>query len=633
MSRFGFVLAAAILVAAMPDRVTAQLSDVDRSRLAVEISRAAEELDPRLFPDLDACKAALLQSVESVERYFARATDPANRKAWLEYLDLDPLVEAIQSNQPPEELARPAIDLRYRLIGTAPGLELSTIARLRDAVEQLIEAIRFHESERSLESLARQLESLAARVAVLGDRPSAEDCAVISAVTGVLESSGQAANLVRSLRNTFARPNLSVQISESMVQSVINLGVQRTRPVRDCILGTTLVGDATLSGNITANLLPSLGTARINVNLAGCVVSRNIGYNRSVRIRSTGYGDVSVSRDVTIGQAGLALQPVHARAGLRSEIGSVEHHLALVRNIARKKAFQQKPLAERIAAEKLRQRVSEQFIEQTGEVSSRAKLDVLANVRPLLKRLALDEPAQFWSSTEESIVIDAAFRRRDQLASVVSPPSIQRPFDVAVQVHESVIDNVCAPVLAGRTLSERRLNDLLEKAGRPVPAAPVDEEVEPPFEIDFARLRPVIFEAREQTLRIGFRGTRFAQGSRELKQAMEITALYQPVATAPGTAVLRRMGDVDVDFPGGRRLTVAQAGLKRTIQKKFSDVFPEEVLGRPWMVPQDTKMESLRGRSFLPGSIDARDSWLTITLRSGPTGTVHGGTVHGGTRP
>ena len=118
----------------------------------------------------------------------------------------------------------------------------------------------------------------------------------------------------------------------------------------------------------------------------------------------------------------------------------------------------------------------------------------------MLKRLSLSKPTQHWSSTEDAISIDAVFRGPEQLSSIVTRPDVPTPFAVALQIHESAIENAFSVMLAGRTLNERRLNELLEKVGRLKPAGS-DDESEPPFEISFSRSRPVIFEARNQSLR------------------------------------------------------------------------------------------------------------------------------------
>lgn len=609
----------------------AQIPEAERTRLAAEIEASVDDLDPARFPQLVDSKASVATRIEAVRSFFARATTPENGLAWMDYLQVDPLDDAILTDASPSVLAREAIDLRYRLIGTAPGLELTALTRLRQSVEQLIESIRFRDPERAKESLARQLTALAQRVRALDDNPSADDLASISALSGVLASSGQAPGLVITLRNTFNRPNVAILIGEPLVQTAIYQKVNQSRPVRDCILGTRIIGDATLNGTVTGHLIPAVGHARLNLTLTGNVVSNSLGYNGPVRLRTVGFGDVTASRQVMISDSGIVLSPVQGQASLRTEIRAIEHKLRLVRKIARKKAAEQKPRAERIATGKMRRQVVEQFASQTREATAVTTPDTLSRIRPLLKRLSLEEPSRNWSSSDRALVIDTTFRRHDQLSSIVSRPPITHSFHAAIQIHETVIDNAVAPVLAGRTLREDQLNELLEQAGRPTPprnGAEQDraeqdraeqddaeqDDAEPPFEIDFHRFRPIIFEARNQMLRVGVRGTRFAQGGREIRQPMEITATYQPAETDDGVVALLRQGDVNVNFPG-RRLSVSQAGLRPAIKKQFSSVFPEVLLDQPLLVPSDTQIQSMRGREFRPLLIDVDDGWLTIAVR------------------
>jgi hypothetical protein len=96
---------------------------------------------------------------------------------------------------------------------------------------------------------------------------------------------------------------------------------------------------------------------------------------------------------------------------------------------------------------------------------------------------------------------------------------------------------------------------------------------------------------------------------------MEITATYHAGTLPDGTVVLMRSGDVGVDFPGRKRLTVAQAGLKATIQKKFSAIFPETLLDQPLEVPDTVQLDALRGKVFRPSLVDAKNGWLTIAVK------------------
>jgi hypothetical protein len=231
----------------------------------------------------------------------------------------------------------------------------------------------------------------------------------------------------------------------------------------------------------------------------------------------------------------------------------------------------------------------------------------------MLRRLSLDRPTQNWSSTGQAIALESVFRREGQLSSVVRRPEVPAPFALAAQIHESAVENAMSVVLAGRTLNKQRLNELLEEAGREQPEDPSQDSES--FESSFSRSRPVIFEARDGSLRIGLRGTKFAQGDRTpLSKAMEITAIYEPAVAENGRTVLKRNGEVDVNFPR-ERLTVREVGLKPIIQREFSKIFPEQILDQPLQIGQDAKIQTLRGREFKPSSVQAADGWLTIAFQ------------------
>jgi hypothetical protein len=609
-----------LLLVALASPASAGLSDADRARLADQINSATTQLDAGRLPQFEQAKTEVLQRIETATDFFRRKTSPENNAAWLEYLDLDPLRTSLQADQADPAVGREAVELHDRLVGIAPGLELTVLRNLRDSLNRLIASLRFRDGDKSIETLARQLGSLAERIGQLDKNPSSDDAAAISAMVEILASAGQATDLITELRNTFGRPNAAILIGEPMVQTVIAQNVNQSRPVNDCILGTRVIGTATLRGTVSANLLPSLGAARIQVSLNGDVVSNNTGYNGPVRLFTTGHGTVHASRTITVNESGLQLEPVSVIAQMQTQINHIEpnRHLGkrLVRRIATKRAAEQKPQADQIANHKFRTQVGQQFAEQTADQGALEIPDFMRDVRPVLQRLSLVEPLRIWGSTDSDMFIDATVRRHDQISTVVTRPRVSGPFAAVVQIHESAINNAAAPVLAGRTINERRLGELMEAAGRQLPTAgESDDEEQAPFEITFSRLRPIIFEAREQTIRLGVRGTRFAQGSREIRQPMEITAVYRAEQEIGGPVLLRRVGDVEVSFPGNRRLTVSQAGMKSTIQKKFSGVFPVLLLDQPLIVPQTAQLAAIRGKVFQPRLVDARDGWLTVGVQ------------------
>jgi hypothetical protein len=62
-------------------------------------------------------------------------------------------------------------------------------------------------------------------------------------------------------------------------------------------------------------------------------------------------------------------------------------------------------------------------------------------------------------------------------------------------------------------------------------------------------------------------------------------------------------------------LTVQQVALRRTIQNLFANRFPETLLDQPIVLPMDSASPALAGRVFRADRIDARDGWLSISVR------------------
>jgi hypothetical protein len=593
-----------------------QVSQEERERLATRLEAAKAELDPALLPALADSQAALVAQVEATRQDLFRITTPGNASAWMAYLGAEPLVEAIEGEQPLKQQAALAEPLSQRLRRNVPGLDLDAIVALRRRVERLIAAIRFRDSERSIDLLEQQLDRLAGRLRAADAIPSTDDMAALSAILQLLTNAGQADRAIAEVRTPFTHPNLAIRVGESLVEQVIRRPVQRTRPVCDSILGTRLVGEATLDGQVTGRLVASSQAARIDVMLDADFHSRNTGYNGPVQLQTVGDGRVHVTRTLVVDQSGPHFDTTWGTAELATQILCIQHPLKLVRKIAAKKAAQQKPRSEQIATAKLRRQVTSEFAQETSDQLRQPGDSPLLQAANIFERLGLTPPHRDWQTTDDYLVVQIRQGETSQVLAANGPPELAGDYEVVVQIHESLIDNIAATVLAGRTMDQTQIQDLLGKVrpdqpdqAKPAPS-PSDEGGEP-FEIDFARLRPIILEARDGKLRVGVRGTRFQQGDRQLQRAIEITAQYQPVVGETGGASLQRVGPVDVGFPGGGRLSISQVAIKSSIQRAFADIFPPDVLRLPFGV----SLQPAGDLNLQTVKIIADDAWLSVALQ------------------
>ena len=165
---------------------------------------------------MDTAKAKLLGQVAAVESYFRRSPDAENREAWLQFLDLGPLTDAIQSSAADSAVLVEAKIIRDRLIGMTPGLELSAIRKLREAALHLSQAISLNgtQGKRVVSTLA----ALKRMISEVEATPTTEQFAQIGFFVGTIDSSGQGDALVRAFREVFGKPNVAVLIGKPLLR-------------------------------------------------------------------------------------------------------------------------------------------------------------------------------------------------------------------------------------------------------------------------------------------------------------------------------------------------------------------------------------------------------------------------------
>ncbi|KLU01446.1 putative transmembrane protein [Rhodopirellula islandica] len=607
------------------------------------IDQSKSGLDAGKLPSVEATEADVVESMQAAGAFFQRVTDQANHEAWMRFLDFEPLRSAIENNESIAKRGNAATELSQRLSGPEEGLELSRLVALRSSLDRYLAALRYGDPERGLALSERQLETLAKLLAAdeeAGSTPrsltdlSGEEVAQIESIIESLASANQADELVSRITGRYSSPNLRAYVDGGVISDAITRPVNNPERVNDCLLGTRIIGDARVVGNVTGSLLPSEGNVRLLVRLDGQFSTSTKGYNGPVTLRSSGFGQVYAARQLIITEKRIFAGEPIATASLSTQINQINHPLKLVRKIASKKAAEMKPQAEAISRRKLQDRVLEGFRLQTDEASTRTFPDLDAKMSPWLRRLDLPSPVRTIGSTTDSVHVRATMRRPYGLSAPSEGPSLSTVrtaassgtypggYSAAIQVHESILNNTVMKLLAGETFTPEKLRDLTssfgipsDKSDTPDEASAAEGEQPESFEVDFSGFRPVYFEARDQTLRIGLRGDRFAQGDRELDRRLEVSAVYHPAITEDGRMMLIRDEEIDLKFPGGRRLTLSQTAIKANIEEGFDKLFPMTLLHREWKLPSTLKLPTLAGRSARVIGIDARDGWLTIVVR------------------
>ena len=555
-------------------------------------------------------------------------------EGWRAYLDWPTLEQQAASakNADVDTLAR----LYRRFDSGAEGLELGRFAAVRRALGGYLEAVGTAKNPKADEVYGRRLEQLAAAVASAGAAGTPEPLEPVGPILARLEESGQAPGVVQRIRRAVGRPNLLLEVDESLLGRGVNRVVDETAPVNDVVLGTRVRGTGHTTGFVTLDFLPSLDRAVVDLRLDATNHSRTRGGQGPVTVHTLGTTTINASKRVLIDEYGVTALPVEVSADVDTKTEGIGVSAAfgkrIIRKIASRKVAEMRPRAEAISTERARDRVRSQFEAQTAEPIAQASRDYQTKFRHRLMDRGWYPEMLHLNTDDRRMYVTARKSLADQVAAFSRPPAVDSDAVLSARLHQSFFNNLAEQELAGRTLTKERLEEELKKAGRAVPESLESEQDQPPWSITFAKRKPVELKIGDGTVRLTVRGSGYTSGDREF-DAMDVWATYR-IESEAGRHRLVRDGDVQIYPPdfvpgGGKKLSIQQTSLRGILQKRFNKVFDEVIEIKPLDLPGE-----LAAAGPLPmEQFEARkDGWLAVGWRKADPvvyeSVIDGGIVH-----
>jgi len=599
-----FVTASATGVAAAGDLAT----------LAANPLGSPEAFRPVSEGGLATAAAKLRSALGPLDRLLARSPSGAD---WKKYLDW-PALEAQAasgSNADPATLRR----LQKLLDAGENGLEMHQFATVLRAVTAYAEAAEAAKSPEAQAAYAQRLDKLAAAVAAGAAAGTTEALDPVGPLLAKLADSGQAPGVVARVRSAVDRPNLYLDIDESLLGSAVNRVVDERAPISDTVLGTRIRGTGHTTGLVLLDFVPALDQAIVDIALDATNHSDTRGSQGPVTVRTHGTTKVDARKRIMIDDERVSALPVEAHASTSTRTAGIgvskRFGQNLIRKIASRKIAEMRPKAEAISEQKARERVRQQFDSQTAGAIAQAQSDYQAKFRrPLMDRGWYPEMLHL-NTSDSRLSVVARKALTDQIAAFTPPPAVDPDAVMAARVHETLVNNVAEITLGGRTITQQFVEEQIKKNNGTLPESLGNDPDQAPWSITFAKRKPVELDADDSRVKMTVRGTRFTSGDREFP-AMDIWAAYR-IEPADGKIRLVRDGDVQIYPPGfvpggGEKLTVAQTSLRRILQKRFGKVFKEVVDVEPLKMPGQ-----LAGAGPLPMEqfVARKDGWVAAGWR------------------
>lgn len=577
-------------------------------RLQETIRRAMQQLDAQTLPAVAPARQRLHHAILDLQSYVATAIGGGG--AWEDFLRLEQLKQEIDREQPDiEALVNFEMHMRQNYL----GLEYPQFVHVRQGINELVRALRYGSNpERTLEQLRARMTALVDNLEQPSTGAANNLSSDVGLITNYLHESGQVPWAVTEIRNQFRVPNLQVYAHERFLSRALGRPLAEPRPVNECILGTRIVGQACMLGDVSVDVHPMAGGASLSLNLSATMTSNNTGYNRGVTLQSSGRSPVWASKTVFIGPHGISSTPASVATDLQTTIHSINHRMRLVRRIASRKAAQQKPMADAIAEQRLQRRVQSQYDQEVDQQLAQANsrwAGFQNQPRPVLPRLGIPRPNLQIHSTDQSIHGDVIQAADFQLSAAEPSPLSKPAAGVLVEAHQSAVVNALDIALGGRTIRSADLDDYVRQFVGSVPAELVEEAEGEPWSITMAAYHPVEVELDDGRIKARLRISSMTRGEQRLADPALITATYLP-SFEEGRVVLRREGAVDIDFARVSR-GIRAVTLRSFLKGKFDRLFQEEIV-----TEQIAFGDSLPNAPAIAlSSFTIDDGWLQIALQ------------------
>ncbi|MFM8635955.1 MAG: hypothetical protein ACKOEX_14295 [Planctomycetia bacterium] len=573
-----------------------------------------EAFRPVSGASLDAAASRLRTALGRLDSLLARSKSGPD---WKKYLDWASLTKqaATGANADPAELRR----LFKRLDAEENGLEMPQFAAVRRAVAAYADAAEAAKSADAAATYAQRLEKLSAAVAGGVAAGTTESLETVGPLLSRLEASGQAPQTVARVREAVTKPNLYLDVDESLLGSGVNRVVDEHTPIDDVVLGNRVRGSGHTTGLVLLDFVPSLKSAIIDLTLDATNHSDTRSSKGPVTVSTRGVTKVDARKRIVVDDQRVTSLPTSASASTSTETAGIgvksKFAKNLIRKMAGKKIAQVKPKAEAISERRAQERVRSQFEEQTAGPIAKASADYQAKFRrPLMERGWYPESLSI-STSDTRLSVVARKSLADQIAAFTPPPAVDPDAVLAARVHETLVNNAAEITLGGRTITQEFVEEQIKKNNGTLPESLGNDPDQPPWSITFAKRLPVQLDADDDRVKMTVRGSKFTSGDREFPP-MDIWAAYR-IEPADGKIRLVRDGDVQIYPPGfvpggGEKLSVAETSLRRILQKRFNKVFKEVVDVEPMKLPNQLEhagplpMEQLVAR---------KDGWVAVGWR------------------
>ena len=442
--------------------------------------------------DVKRSQRLLLDAVNDIQRRLPREFDRETANDWNETFQLAKLKATLATATPDAETLQAAQNAFY---SDKEGILWMTFDGLRTALRRY-QTIAWLHSENNYE---RQLTGLCDNLVQYIDVYSEGQepgyfASLTEAITWLDDISlvePRAARLAELTRIACSGVNVRLQAGSGLVSAGFKQEISEELEINEVILGTRVIGDGVLAGTSSAELVISPNRAIIKVLADAALETHTDGSQRMVTLKNHTTGTLRGEKQIIIAADAITTTPARSRANLNAQVSNVRINAGpLVRAVARGQIDSRKEdslgEASRRAERQMNVQLNERIDPNIAELNEKYQ-----KVRGLLNKSGLFPRVWNLSSTQEQIGWSILLGNRFQPSAPFPAPTVPTTNGLAVQVHQSALNNMLAIVLSGRSIDEEKFSRRVDEFFEETPAFLQRNADVSPAKVSFGTRAPV----------------------------------------------------------------------------------------------------------------------------------------------
>lgn len=249
-----------------------------------------------------------------------------------------------------------------------------------------------------------------------------------------------------------------VRVSRELIEDYVERTVRTRKPVRDCVLGTRILGESDTVGKTRITLLPSKNSISGEVGFYGTVNARTTGYNGPAIFQFRSEASFRARKPIALGESGLSVAPAVAIAptelqtiGVRTTLPGLRGRIAT--RIATRRDASSRSEAEAIISRHSAATIREDFDERIDQSIAKVKRVLQLKVPGLGFEPESELVRMRYRSTPD--YIEMAMIRQNATAEELSlrPPMVVGDPDFAIRVNRGLFGQAIADSELSETLA------------------------------------------------------------------------------------------------------------------------------------------------------------------------------------